>query len=283
MSYKRQQNPQQYSMKKSTNSLIRRFYDYSGSPLVALAVGVLFWLEKRHALRKQKLPLLQRLSTNAAMVSTAVPALRLALIPAQVAAARLARRHQFGLLPLLKLQPLLSDMLAFAALDWVNYLWHRLNHHWPLMWRFHQVHHTDLDMDVSTALRFHVGELFASVPFKGGCILLLGASPRSTLIYEVFFELANNFHHSNLWLPGQADARLAQLIVTPRMHGIHHSVVEQETNSNFSVIFNLWDRLHGTLRLDVPQESITIGLPYVRHHQGAGELLKMPFRPSTSL
>jgi sterol desaturase/sphingolipid hydroxylase (fatty acid hydroxylase superfamily) len=269
-------------MKQTSAALTRRIYDFRGSPLIALAVGVLFVLEKRYALRKQQLPLLQRLKTNAALVATAVPALRLALIPAQVAAARLAEQKHIGLLRWLGLPPLLSDVLAFAALDWVNYLWHRLNHRWPTMWRLHQVHHSDLDMDVSTALRFHIGEIFTSVPFKGGWILLLGASPRATLVYEVLFELANNFHHSNLRLPGKTDERLAHFFVTPRMHGIHHSVVERETNSNFSVIFNFWDRLHGTLRLDVPQEQITIGLPYVRHHQTAAELLKMPLGNSDS-
>lgn len=264
-------------MKQRSASLIRHLYDFKGSPLIALAVGALFLLEKRYALRKQRIPLQQRLKTNVAVVSTAVPVLRLALIPAQVKAAAFAKEKELGLLHLLKLPPLLTHALTFVALDWVNYLWHRLNHRWPLMWRFHQVHHTDMDMDVSTALRFHIGELFTSVPFKGGCILLLGASPRATLVYEVFFELANNFHHSNLRLPRQTDRQLAQLIVTPRMHGIHHSVKEEETNSNFSVIFNLWDRLHGTLQLDVPQEEINIGVPYIRHHQQVSELLKMPF------
>ncbi len=263
-------------MASSTQSLIRKYYDFVGSPLIALAVGVLFLLEKRFALRKQRLPQLQRLKTNAAMVATAVPVLRLALIPAQVKAAQLAVHKKIGLLQWLALPPLLADGLAFVALDWVNYLWHRLNHHWPLMWRFHQVHHSDLDMDVSTALRFHVGELFTSVPFKGGWILLLGASPRATLVYELVFELANNFHHSNLRLPQNTDRQLAQFFVTPRMHGIHHSVVEQETNSNFSVIFNVWDRLHKTLRLDVPQDQIKIGVPYVGQHQQSTNLLKMP-------
>ena len=264
-------------MKQQATSLIQRLYDFRGSPLVALAVGTLFLLEKRYALRKQRMPLVQRLKTNVGIVSTAVPVLRLALIPAQVRAAALAEEKKLGLFNLLNLSPTLNHLFTFLALDWVNYLWHRLNHRSPLMWRFHQVHHSDMDMDVSTALRFHVGELFTSVPFKGACVLLLGASPRATLIYEIFFELANNFHHSNLRLPLLREQQLAQLIVTPRMHGIHHSVVERETNSNFSVIFNIWDRLHGTLRLDVPQESINIGVPYVRHHQPLMELLKMPF------
>lgn len=265
-------------MKPTTQAPLYRLYDLWGSPLLAVAVGLLFVLEKKYALRKQHLPLLQRLKTNGLMVATAIPVLRLALIPAQVATAQWAARNKSGLLHWLRLPPLLADGITFVSLDWVNYLWHRLNHRWPLMWRFHQVHHTDLDMDVSTALRFHVGELFTSVPFKSGWIFLLGASPRATMVYEVMFELANNFHHSNLRLPLPTDRQLAQFLVTPRMHGIHHSVVEQETNSNFSVIFNLWDRLHGTLRLDVPQEQITIGVPYVREHQKAIALLKMPFQ-----
>ena len=265
-------------MKKSISSFTYRLYDFRGVPLLALAVGILFVLEKRYALRQQRLPLLKRLKTNAQVVSIAMPVLRLALIPAQVKAATLTEEKKLGLLQKLRLPSPLAHAISFLALDWMNYLWHRLNHRWPLLWRFHQVHHTDLDMDVSTALRFHIGEILGSVPFKAGFILLLGATPRATLIYEIFFELANNFHHSNLRLPLKTDHALAQIIVTPRMHGIHHSVIAEETNNNYSVIFNLWDRLHHTLRLDVPQESINIGVPYVRHHQEVGEFLKMPFK-----
>ncbi|EMR03521.1 sterol desaturase family protein [Cesiribacter andamanensis] len=267
-------------MTGTISQLIRNVYDLRGTPLIALTIGVLFVLEKRYALRRQQLPLLKRLSTNAAVVSTAMPVLRLALIPAMVRAARLGEQKRLGVLRLLPLPPAATTLLAFLALDWGNYLWHWANHRWPLLWRFHQVHHADLDMDVSTALRFHIGELLASVPGKGAWVLLIGASPRATLLYEVAFEAANCFHHSNLRLPEQTDRSLARLFVTPRMHGIHHSVVEQETNSNYSVIFTLWDRLHGSLRLDVPQERITIGLPYVRQHLSAPSLLSMPFSPT---
>jgi sterol desaturase/sphingolipid hydroxylase (fatty acid hydroxylase superfamily) len=264
------------------NRLISRLYDFKGTPFIALTIGLLFVLEKRYALRRQGQPLLRRLKTNAAVVSTAMPVLRLMLIPAMVKTAEIADRKNLGLLRITNLSPLVADALAFLALDWGNYLWHWLNHRWPLLWRFHQVHHADLDMDVSTALRFHIGELLASVPSKGAWILLTGASPRATLVYEIFFEAANCFHHSNLRLPTQTDARLARFVVTPRMHGIHHSVIEQETNSNYSVIFTLWDRLHGSLRLDVPQERITIGLPYLRKHIPAAGLLKMPFTATPS-
>ena len=270
-------------MKKSISSFIYRLYDLRGVPLVALGVGILFVLEKRYALRQQRLPLQKRLKTNAQVVSLAMPVLRLALIPAQVKAATITEENKLGLLQKLRLPSPLAHGISFLALDWMNYLWHRLNHHWPLLWRFHQVHHSDLDMDVSTALRFHIGEILGSVPFKAGFILLLGATPRATLIYETFFELANNFHHSNLRLPQKTDHTLARLIVTPRMHGIHHSVIAQETNNNYSVIFNLWDRLHRTLRLDVPQGSINIGVPYVRHHQEVGDLLKMPFHKQVKI
>ncbi|WP_017730746.1 sterol desaturase family protein [Nafulsella turpanensis] len=270
-------------MKKSISSFTYRLYDFRGVPLVALAVGTLFVLEQRYALRRQRLPLLKRLKTNAQVVSIAMPVLRLALIPAQVKAAALTEEKKLGLLQRLPLPLPLAHAISFLALDWMNYLWHRLNHHWPLLWRFHQVHHTDLDMDVSTALRFHIGEILGSVPFKAGFILLMGTTPRATLIYEIFFELANNFHHSNLRLPLKTDDALGQIIVTPRMHGIHHSVVARETNNNYSVIFNLWDRLHHTLRLDVPQESINIGVPYVRHHQEVGEFLMMPFKEQVTM
>ena len=164
-------------------------------------------------------------------------------------------------------------------LDYGSYRWHKLNHRLPLLWRFYQVHHADLDLDVSTALRFHIGEVLISDIYRGGWALLAGVSPRLVLLYEIIFEAATNFHHTNLKLPERTDRSLANFIVTPRMHGIHHSVVKRETDSNYSVIFTLWDRLHQTLRLDVPQEQINIGVPYVREHKGVKSLLLMPFQP----
>lgn len=243
---------------------------------MAVGVGILFLLESRFELRKRKESRQKRVETNVALAATAAVGLRLALIPAIVATARWAQKKEVGLLRVLRLPPLLVQAAAFLALDYGNYLWHVLNHRSKLLWRFHQVHHADLDLDVTTGLRFHLGEVVASILFRGAWVAALGASPRLVLVYEIFFEGATNFHHSNLRLPELTDRALANFIVTPRMHGIHHSIIRNETDSNYCIIFTFWDRLHRTLRLDVPQEEINIGIPYVRKHLNVWELLKMP-------
>ncbi len=266
-------------MKNKNNKLIRQLFDTKGAFLVAVAVGGLFILEKKYALRKRKAPLWDRLKTNTIAASTAAMALRLALIPVLVKAASMAERKNSGFLRFLQLPPLAGSLLGFLILDYGSYRWHKLNHKIPLLWQFHQVHHADLDLDVSTALRFHAGEVLISALYRGAWAYFSGVSPRLVLIYEIIFETATNFHHTNLKLPAATDKGLSNFIVTPRMHGIHHSVVRHETDSNYSVVLTLWDRLHRTLLLDVPQEKLNIGVPYVREHLDAKELMIMPFRP----
>jgi sterol desaturase/sphingolipid hydroxylase (fatty acid hydroxylase superfamily) len=261
---------------KYNRSLIQRIFDFKGGPILAVGVGILYWLETRYELRERKESRRKRVETNVALAATAAVGLRLALIPAIVATARWAQKKEMGLLRWLRLPRFLAPVVGFVALDYGNYLWHVLNHRSRWLWRFHQVHHADLDLDVTTALRFHLGEVLASILFRRAWVAALGTSPRLVLVYEIFFEGATNFHHSNLRLPLNTDRTLARFVVTPRMHGIHHSIVRNETDSNYSVILTFWDRLHRTLRLDIPQEEINIGIPYVRRHLTAWELLKMP-------
>ena len=147
------------------------------------------------------------------------------------------------------------------------------------MWRFHIVHHTDLDLDVTTAIRFHFGELIGSVFFRGAAVVLIGVSPLTALIYEILFEAATQFHHSNIKLPFRFEKTLNKIFVTPRMHGIHHSMVKRETDSNYSIIFSFWDRIHKTVRLNIPQNEIVTGVPSYADETELtiGQLLKLPF------
>jgi len=141
------------------------------------------------------------------------------------------------------------------------------------------VHHTDLDLDVSTAFRFHAGELLLSVLWRSAQIVAFGIGPELVLLYEAAMETATAFHHSNWRLPPALDRALNLIVVTPRMHGIHHSVEERETNANWSVIFSWWDRLHRTLCLGVPAAGLTIGLPAYRDPRElrVRGLLALPF------
>ena len=149
----------------------------------------------------------------------------------------------------------------------------------PWLWRFHAVHHVDLDLDASTAIRFHFGELTQSVAWRAAQIVLIGVTPLSLSVWQAALIPSILFHHSNVRLSEATERLLSRFMVTPRMHGIHHSAVQNETDSNWSSGFNFWDRLHGTLRLDVPQDEITIGVPAF---QDPGEvtlpkILAMPF------
>ena len=238
--------------------------DSWGGAAIVAAVVVGFAAEQRWPLRRRVRPLSERLPTNAAMVALAAAALRLAMIPAALAVASAGERAGVGALRWVPLPAAVAAVLGFLLLDWSVYVWHRLNHRAPLLWRFHVVHHTDLDLDVSTAFRFHAGELLLSVLWRSAQIVAFGIGPELVLLYEAAMETATAFHHSNWRLPPALDRALNLIVVTPRMHGIHHSVEERETNANWSVIFSWWDRLHRTLRLGVPAAALTIGLPAYR-------------------
>ena len=262
-------------------------FELWGAVLVSATVVACFVIERRRPLRLATRPLGERLATNAVMVLLAALALRLAMVPGALAAAAATERAGVGLLHWLPLPGVAAGVLGFLLMDWAIYVWHRLNHRVPWLWRFHLVHHTDLDLDVTTAFRFHVGELLLAVGWRTLQIVAIGASPVLVVTYEVAMQTATAFQHSNVRLPRGLERALNLVVVTPRMHGIHHSVVEPQTNSNWSVIFTWWDRLHRTLRLDIPQETLTIGLPAWRDPRelGAAHLIALPFvrqRPAWS-
>jgi sterol desaturase/sphingolipid hydroxylase (fatty acid hydroxylase superfamily) len=254
--------------------------DLWGGAIVGLAVVACFAAEHWRPLRASVRPLGERLRTNVPMVAIAALTLRLAMVPAALAVAAAAERAGLGLLRWLPLPAAAAGVAGFLLLDWSIYAWHRLNHQVPWLWRFHLVHHTDLDLDVSTAFRFHAGELLLSVGWRTLAILAIGTSPALLLIYEVATQSATAFHHSNWRLPRGLERALGEVLVTPSMHGIHHSVVEGETNSNWSVVFAWWDRLHRTRRREPSNETLTIGLPAWRDPRelGLARLLALPFR-----
>jgi sterol desaturase/sphingolipid hydroxylase (fatty acid hydroxylase superfamily) len=168
---------------------------------------------------------------------------------------------------------------ALVLMDYTFYIWHVLMHRVPLLWRFHLVHHADLDLDASTALRFHFTEMLASVPWRAAQVFLIGLTPLTFSLWQCVFLISILFRHSNIELPISWEQWLNKLIVTPRMHGIHHSIVERETNSNWSSGLTVWDWLHGTLRLNVPQTEVTIGVPAFQDPKGVTlpRVLAMPF------
>jgi sterol desaturase/sphingolipid hydroxylase (fatty acid hydroxylase superfamily) len=175
-----------------------------------------------------------------------------------------ARQHRIGLLNLVPLPPGISLGLGVLMLDYTLWHWHRINHLWPFLWRFHVVHHIDLDLDASTALRFHFGEMALSVVYRTLQVLIIGPSPLALGLWQLLLSVSILFHHSNLRLPLPLERALVRLVVTPRMHGIHHSIYLGEMNANWSSLFTVWDYLHRTLVLGVPQDEVPIGVATCR-------------------
>ncbi len=206
--------------------------------------------------------------------------LRLLFIPLMVWLAVQNQTWQFGVNYLYESSFAGKAVVSFLLLDYSIYIWHILLHKLPILWRFHLVHHTDLDLDVTTAFRFHFGEMIGSIFYRGAAILVIGASPLMVLIYEIVFEAATQFHHSNMKLPYRFEKILNYIIVTPRMHGIHHSMIKKETDSNYSVIFSFWDRIHKTVRLNVHQNEIVTGVPSYADERELtiGKLWILPFK-----
>lgn len=259
--------------------MIHYVFDKIGVSLLAIIFVALFVLEAKFQLRKRVQSKIKRVITNFIVSLPAFILLRFLFLPVMVWLAYENSSIKFGLNYLYHLTFWAEGAIAFLTLDYGNYVWHILNHKLPLLWRFHVVHHTDQDLDVTTAFRFHFGEMIGSVFFRGAVTFLSGVSPITVLVYEIFFEAATQFHHSNWKLPFAFEKVLNKLIVTPRMHGIHHSVVKNETDSNFSVIFSFWDRLHRTINLNKPQQDVVIGVPSYSNPNELtiGFLWKLPF------
>jgi sterol desaturase/sphingolipid hydroxylase (fatty acid hydroxylase superfamily) len=249
------------------------------APLVVGAFGLLWLLERRRPLRREAEPKLRRNVRNLAVAGVAAASLQLVERPVVKPLAVVVEKRRWGLLKRAKLPQWLEVPLAVILMDYTLYVWHVLTHRLPFLWRFHVAHHVDLDLDASTALRFHAGELIISTGWRAGQIVLIGVSPLSLSVWQTCTLLSVIFHHSNVRLPLEIERRLNRIIVTPRMHGIHHSIVKEETNSNWSSGLTLWDWLHGTLRLNVPQGEITIGVPAYREPEEVelAEVLKLPF------
>ncbi|MEP6603936.1 MAG: sterol desaturase family protein [Spartobacteria bacterium] len=200
--------------------------------------------------------------------------------PTAMATLHWADAKNFGLIHLRPLPGPLQFVLSFLLMDLAFYYWHIVNHRVPLLWRFHNVHHVDPDLDVTTGFRFHFGEVAMSAAFRVVQVSLIGLSGWTFAVYELVFQANTLFHHSNLRLPIRFERLLNKFLVTPRMHGIHHSQVRRETNSNYGVVFPWWDRIHRTLGLNIPQSEIVIGIAGYSHPDDnqLGRALLMPFR-----
>jgi sterol desaturase/sphingolipid hydroxylase (fatty acid hydroxylase superfamily) len=212
-----------------------------------------------------------------ALISGVVTA---ASVPLLFAASALAAERDWGLVHQLDLDPLASTVLAFVLFDLWMYLWHRANHEIPLLWRFHRVHHTDPEMDCTTALRFHPIEIFLSSGVNAVVILALGMAVTDLVLYKTVMVVVILLHHSNVAIPERIDRRLRTVIVSPAVHRVHHSEVRDETDSNYGTVFSFWDRLFGSLRLRGDTRAIRFGIGRFAESdwQRLAPLLSLPFR-----
>jgi len=207
--------------------------------------------------------------------------LRLFFSAGAVGAAIIAESRGWGLFNLVALPGWFEVLASVLLLDLIIYLQHAAFHFLPLLWRLHLMHHTDLDLDVTSGARFHPLEMLLSMFIKFGSVLILGTPVVSVLIFEVLLNATSMFNHGNVVMPKPIDRIIRLLIVTPDMHRVHHSVIIREHHSNFGFNLSWWDRIFGTYRAE-PQEGhlgMTIGMANYRKQEELGILgiLAVPF------
>lgn len=207
---------------------------------------------------------------------------RLGIPLAAVGTAVFAQQQDLGLLNRVDLPAGLAMVLAVLALDLILYLQHLAFHHVEFLWRLHRMHHADLEVDVTTGLRFHPIEIVLSMGIKMAAVLVLGAPVAAVILFEVLLNASSLFNHANIYIPEKVDRILRYFIVTPDMHRIHHSVIRRETDSNFGFNVPWWDYLFGTYRA-MPREGqtgMTIGIEYFRTSRDLwlDHLLAQPFQ-----
>jgi|DewCreStandDraft_4_1066084.scaffolds.fasta_scaffold00110_97 sterol desaturase/sphingolipid hydroxylase (fatty acid hydroxylase superfamily) len=236
--------------------------------------------------RRREIPRVLRWTNNLALVALDTAILRLVFPVLAVGFAGIAQRHGFGLFNMVEPPPWLAILASVVLLDLVVYLQHVLFHAVPGLWRLHRVHHADLEIDVTTGLRFHPLEILLSMLIKLAAVAALGAPPVAVLLFEVILNGMAMFNHANVKLPERVDRLLRLVLVTPDMHRVHHSVVPAETNSNYGFNLSWWDRLLGTYR---PQpaaghEGMTIGIELFRslRELWLDRMLTQPFRGPAS-
>lgn len=248
---------------------------------VGIFVIVAFWelLAPKRALTVSKAV---RWLNNIGIVVLNTIILRLLFPAAAVGVAAFVSAQGWGILNYYQVPALVAVVLSVVAMDFIIYLQHIMVHAVPALWRLHRVHHADLDYDVTTGARFHPVEIILSMLIKFATILVLGPPVVAVIIFEVLLNATSMFNHGNVSLPKNIDRILRWIVVTPDMHRVHHSVEDDETNSNFGFNLPWWDRLFGTYR-DQPRaghQGMTIGIHHYRDPKQVERLpgmLMLPF------
>lgn len=245
------------------------------------ALSVMGCVERFWPRRGRVAPAAPRWTANLFLMTSGAVLTRLLFPAAAVGAARWADEHRFGLLNAVAWPLFVKQAVAVAWLDMVVYWQHRMFHRIPLLWRLHAVHHTDLDLDASSGVRFHPIEIALSMVIKMAAVAASGTDVRAVVIFEMLLNATAVFNHSNVAMPDSVDVVLRLLLVTPDMHRVHHTTHFDEQNSNFGFNMPWWDRLFGTYRAQ-PREAHSqalLGLAGEREPAalGAVALLLRPF------
>jgi sterol desaturase/sphingolipid hydroxylase (fatty acid hydroxylase superfamily) len=234
--------------------------DYLPTVAAACVLILLFALEGWLPAAVDRHRRLRHAARNLALGLLNAAALAVLAAPFITQVAVWVEESRFGLLNLVNLPPVIGAVAAILLFDAWMYLWHRANHQFSFLWRFHRVHHSDPEMDATTAIRFHTGEILISSALRLAVIPLLGITIYRLLVYEMLLLPVILFHHSNVRFPERLDRWLRLIIVTPAIHRIHHSRLRMETDSNYSSVFSFWDRLVGTFRMRKNGSSVDFGL-----------------------
>lgn len=241
---------------------------------------VMALLEALFPRRARRLDRLARWPANFTLTLINSVVLRILFPAAAVGLALQTEANGIGLLNWWVVPGPVEFFIALIALDLAIYVQHILFHRIPVLWRMHRMHHTDLDLDVTSGGRFHPFEIILSMLYKFAVVAALGAPAAAVLLFEVILNACALFNHANLRIPAPLDALLRLLIVTPDMHRVHHSVVGRETNSNFGFNLSCWDRLFGTYvaQPEAGHDGMIIGLAEFQDigEQRIDRMLKLP-------
>jgi sterol desaturase/sphingolipid hydroxylase (fatty acid hydroxylase superfamily) len=230
-----------------------------GALFLAVSGSVLLLERKRRARAYVERPAIHT-GRNLVVAGLAAATVHVLEAPVVVPLACLVARRRWGVVWMLREPSWLRDLAAIVLLDYTLYIWHILVHRVAWLWRFHLVHHVDLDLDASTGLRFHAGEIAASVPWRAAQVLAIGVTPRALTLWQSLTLASVLFHHSNARLSGRSERILSWIVATPKMHAIHHSIDPVQLQSNFSSGLAIWDHIHGTARFDADPRDVTVGV-----------------------
>lgn len=260
---------------------------FAYEPLIRLGAfagvfGVMAVWELLTPRRRQAIGRNWRWPSNLGVMAVDVVLVRILLPITAVGLALIAEARGFGLLNMIALPRWASIIISVVLLDLAIYLQHVLFHAVPALWRLHRMHHADLEIDVTTGVRFHPVEILLSTSIKLAVVAALGTPAAAVVIFEVLLNATSMFNHSNVRVPQQIDRVLRWFVVTPDMHRVHHSILRRETNSNFGFNLPWWDRLLGTYRAQpaAGHEGMTIGIEQFRDARelGLDRMLLQPFR-----